>query len=189
MSEPRSEGRWPEAESRASPNHDARPEGAQIELVVLHHISLPPGVFSGDAVCALFENRLDPQQWPELSSLRVSAHFFLRRDGQALQFVDCTQRAWHAGVSAWRGRTGCNDFSIGIELEGDAQRAFTEAQYQCLNRLLAWLQARYGGLALTTHGEIAAGRKQDPGPFFDFAKLNPPAASPGSPPRTPRWPI
>lgn len=182
-------GWWHPAKRHESPNFDLRPDGCAPSLVVLHHISLPAGRFGGDEVNALFENRLaacaeredDPETRAALTAvamLRVSAHFFLRRDGSLTQFVSCAHRAWHAGVSCWRGRHGCNDFSLGIELEGTASVAFTDAQYAALDALLAALVARYPIRALTTHSEIAAGRKIDPGPMFDFSRLRQGAASP-----------
>lgn len=168
------DGWWAKATRRASPNFNARAPGTAVELVVLHHISLPPGQFSGDAVTDFFENRLDTTLAPELAELagvQVSAHFFVRRDGGVLQFVSCDDRAWHAGVSAWRGRSVCNDFSIGIEIEGDSVQPFTDAQYDALNELLPALKANYPIAAVTTHSEIAAGRKVDPGPTFDWSRL------------------
>ena len=167
-------GWWLEAERRASPNFDARPDGTAVELVVLHHISLPAGQFDGDAVVNFFENRLDVAQYPqltELANVQVSAHFFVRRGGAVLQFVSCEDRAWHAGVSTWRGRGVCNDFSIGIEIEGDDKTPFTDAQYLALNSLLAALKTAYPIKAVTTHSEIAPGRKIDPGPTFDWSRL------------------
>ena len=121
-----------------SPNHDERPAGAAVELLVVHYISLPPGRFRGDAIERLFTNRLDAAAHPAfapLGELRVSAHFLIRRDGELLQFVDADRRAWHAGVSQFDGRERCNDFSIGVELEGDGARRFTASQY----RALTWL--------------------------------------------------
>ena len=168
------DGWWTGAERRASPNFNARPPGIAVELVVLHHISLPPGVFGGDEVAAFFENRLDSRGHVELEAiahLRVSAHFFLRRDGSLQQFVSCDDRAWQAGVSCWQGRHACNDYSIGIEIEGDAVQAFAAAQYAALDELLAAIAVRYPIRAVTTHSEIAAGRKVDPGPTFDFSRL------------------
>lgn len=168
-------GWWPQATRRASPNFDARPEGAAIELVVLHHISLPAGQFDGDAVVDFFENRLDIERYPQLAQLadvKVSAHFFLRRTGAVLQFVSCENRAWHAGVSIWRGRGVCNNFSIGIEIEGDDKAAFTDEQYLALNWLLASLKSAYPISGVTTHSEIAPGRKIDPGPTFDWSRLD-----------------
>lgn len=166
-----SEGWLPGARLIDSPNTDERPQGAGVDLIVLHHISLPAGRFGGDAIERLFTNALDAALWPDLAPLRVSAHFLIRRDGEIVQFVDIRRRAWHAGVSAWRGRAACNDFSVGIELEGDAATSFEAAQYASLDRLLTWLHAQTGARALTTHSEIAAGRKIDPGPTFDFSRL------------------
>jgi len=146
-----------------------------VELVVLHNISLPPGRFGGPGVEQLFTNRIDPDQHPfyrEIAGLRVSAHFFLRRDGTLVQFVSCRQRAWHAGVSRWRGREKCNDFSIGIEIEGTDERPYTQRQYARLRGLVALLAAAFpsiGGVA--GHSEIAPGRKTDPGPSFDWARF------------------
>ena len=158
----------------ASPNYDARPANTQVKLVVLHHISLPAGQFSGDAVCDFFENRLDVARYPmlaELADIHVSAHFFLRRTGEILQFVSCDDRAWHAGVSAWRGQSGCNDFSIGIEIEGDAVAPFADPQYAALDVLLTTIKQNYPLKAVTTHSEISPGRKVDPGPTFDWSRL------------------
>jgi len=158
-----------------SPNRDARPAGMVVELVVLHNISLPPGRFGGPGVEQLFTNRLDAAAHPfykEIAGLKVSAHFFLRRDGSLLQFVSCGERAWHAGVSHWRGRQKCNDFSIGIEIEGTDERPYTARQYARLARLVATLRAAYPGIAgIAAHSEIAPGRKTDPGPAFDWARL------------------
>jgi N-acetyl-anhydromuramoyl-L-alanine amidase len=168
-------GWWQNSERRASPNFDARSDATAPELVVLHHISLPAGCFAGDAVVNFFENCLDVNAHPELAELadvHVSAHFFVRRTGAALQFVSCDHRAWHAGISCWRGRNGCNDFSIGIELEGDDKTPFTDAQYACLNALLAALKMVYPIKAVTSHSEIAPGRKIDPGPTFDWSRLD-----------------
>lgn len=157
----------------ASPNCDSRPGGTAIDLLVIHSISLPPGVFGGAAVVDLFMNRLDPQAHPyyaEIAALRVSAHFFIRRDGALLQFVPCAMRAWHAGESVWCGRARCNDFSIGIELEGSDETAFTDAQYGRLETLSRLLLARYPLAAGVGHADIAPGRKTDPGPYFDWAR-------------------
>jgi AmpD protein len=164
-----------------SPNHDPRPEGMAVELVVIHNISLPPGEFGGPGVEALFTNRLDPSAHPyyaAIAGLRVSAHFFIRRDGELIQFVPCGQRAWHAGASQWRGRERCNDFSLGIELEGADDQPFSDAQYDTLNRLLAVLKAAYPSADITGHSDIAPGRKTDPGPCFDWRRVAPPP-SPG----------
>lgn len=157
----------------ASPNCDVRPADAAIELLVIHSISLPPGEFDGTAVIDLFLNRLDPRTHPyyaEIAMLRVSAHFFIRRDGRLLQFVPCTQRAWHAGQSSWRGRARCNDFSIGIELEGTDESAYTDAQYGRLEALSRLLISHYPISASVGHADIAPGRKTDPGPHFDWIR-------------------
>ena len=169
-----SAGWWIAAERRASANCDARSVGVAAELVVLHHISLPTGEFDGDAVVDFFENRLNVEQYPqlaELANVAVSAHFFVRRGGAVLQFVSCDDRAWHAGVSTWRGRGVCNDFSIGIEIEGDAKAPFSDEQYSALNTLLTALKLAYPIKAVTSHSEIAPGRKIDPGPTFDWSRL------------------
>lgn len=168
------DGWWKGAKRRASPNFDARPADVQVKLLVLHHISLPAGQFVGETVSDFFENRLDVVRYPMLAALadvHVSSHFFLRRTGEVLQFVSCTDRAWHAGVSSWRGRAGCNDFSIGIEIEGDAVAAFADPQYSALDDLLAAIKHNYPVKAVTTHSEIAPGRKVDPGPTFDWSRL------------------
>ena len=127
----------------ASPNCDWRANPADVRLLVVHNISLPPGQFGGDGVIELFTHRLDPGAHPYyagIHGLRVSAHFFIRRDGELIQFVPCGKRAWHAGVSSWRGWERCNDFSLGVELEGDDNTPFTDAQYSQLNALIAQLQ-------------------------------------------------
>jgi AmpD protein len=158
----------------ASPNCDDRPPGARARLLVIHGISLPPGVFRGDAVLRLFTNTLDCTAHPfyaSLAGLRVSAHFFVRRTGEIIQFVPCGRRAWHAGRSRWRGRTRCNDFSIGIELEGTDTRPYTERQYARLVALAAALARRYPIAAIVGHSDVAPGRKTDPGPAFDWRRL------------------
>lgn len=158
----------------ATPNCDERPADLPIELVVVHGISLPPGEFGGDGVEALFTNRLDPAAHPyyrDIAALRVSAHFFIRRDGALVQFVPCGHRAWHAGVSSWQGRTRCNDFSVGIELEGVDDVPYEPAQYETLGALIRGLQARYPIRDVVGHSDIAPGRKTDPGPAFDWAAL------------------
>lgn len=157
-----------------SPNCDARPQGMPIELVVIHNISLPPREFGGNGVMELFTNRLDADTHPyyrEIYQRKVSAHFFIRRNGELLQFVPCTRRAWHAGVSNWQGRENCNDFSIGIELEGSDFEAFEEAQYHSLNALLAALGKAYPVTGIVGHSDIAPQRKTDPGPFFDWGRI------------------
>ena len=166
---------WAAAARRvASPNFDARPEGASVSLAVIHAISLPPGVFGGDSVEHLFLNSLDVEAHPYFSlirDLRVSAHFFIRRDGELVQFVSCAQRAWHAGVSRWNGRERCNDLSIGIELEGCDELSFSDAQYRCLGSLLEALRQRYPIEAVVGHADIAPGRKTDPGPCFEWHRV------------------
>lgn len=157
-----------------SPNHDARPAGEIVCLVVVHAISLPPGQFGGSAVAELFANRLDPAAhayFATIAGQRVSAHFFIRRTGAVVQFVSCRQRAWHAGVSCWQGRERCNDFSLGIELEGDDRSDFESAQYQALHTLLAVLRKHFPIEAIVGHADIAPGRKLDPGPHFNWQQL------------------
>jgi AmpD protein len=146
-----------------------------IELIVIHNISLPPGVFDGDAVIELFTNRLDWDAHPYyhgIRGLKVSAHFLIRRDGTLIQFVPCTLRAWHAGASNWEGRERCNDFSIGIELEGSDDQPFSEAQYATLIPLVQALKQAYPIRAVAGHSDIAPGRKTDPGPYFDWQRLD-----------------
>jgi len=169
------DGGWlPEARRLPSPNCDERPSGATVTLVVIHAISLPPREFGGPGILDLFANRLDPAAHPyyrQLEGLRVSAHFLIRRDGELIQFVPCGRRAWHAGVSSWQGRTACNDFSVGIELEGSDDVAFEDAQYERLRVLLGELRRRYPIEAVTGHSDIAPGRKTDPGPHFQWHRV------------------
>ena len=156
-----------------SPNCDERPEGTPITLLVLHGISLPPGEFGGPGIVELFTNRLDPAAHPyyrKIAKLRVSSHFLIRRDGALVQFVPCEKRAWHAGESSWRGRHGCNDFSIGIELEGTDDSPYETAQYSTLSRLSRGLSRRYGITDAARHSDVAPGRKTDPGESFDWAR-------------------
>lgn len=158
----------------ASPNCDQRPDGEAVSLIVIHAISLPPGAFGGDAIERLFTNRLDPSGHPyyaQICCLQVSAHFLIRRDGDLLQFVSCRQRAWHAGQSSWQGRQRCNDFSLGIELEGCDELPFTDAQYARLVALVGLLRAHFPIDAVVGHSDIAPGRKTDPGPYFDWQEL------------------
>ena len=168
------DGWWRPARRVASPNFNPRPEGACIGLAIVHSISLPPGCYGGDEVEAFFCNRLDHAAHPYfegLRELRVSAHFFIRRDGRVVQFVSCDERAWHAGASSWAGREQCNDFSIGIELEGLEGEAFEPAQYAALARLLRSAARRYPIDAVVGHEHVAPGRKADPGPRFDWRAL------------------
>lgn len=154
-----------------SPNFDVRAEGAAVSLLVIHNISLPPGEFGGSYIEDLFLNRLDCDAHPyfdQLRALRVSAHFLIRRDGAVTQFVSANDRAWHAGMSTFCGRERCNDFSIGIELEGTDFEAFDPRQYESLASLTLALCARYPLVDVAGHEHIAPGRKTDPGPFFDW---------------------
>lgn len=170
-------GRANHAHWIASPNFDARPNpgASDIRLIVIHNISLPPNQYGGPGIIQLFTNQLDPDEHPyyaEIHTRTVSAHFLIRRNGELIQFVSCLERAWHAGASNWQGRERCNDFSIGIELEGSDFEPFEAAQYQTLNQLLAALQAQYPIQAITGHSDIAPGRKTDPGPYFDWTQLS-----------------
>ena len=168
-------GWWRHARHVASPNFGPRPAGLAVTLAVVHSISLPPGEYGSADVERLFTNRLDWDAHPYFDSLRevrVSAHFFIRRDGRAVQFVSCDDRAWHAGVSEWAGRGQCNDWSIGVELEGLEGDRFEHAQYAMLNRLLQSLARRYPVRSVVGHEHIAPGRKADPGPGFDWRGLS-----------------
>lgn len=168
------DGWYAGARAIPSPNFGPRPAGAAITLVVLHSISLPPGEYGGDGVERLFTNTLDCDAHPyyeRLRGLQVSAHFVVRRDGELLQFVSCDERAWHAGRSLWRGRENCNDWSIGIELEGLEGERFETAQYARLARLLAALARAYPLAEVTGHEHVAPGRKHDPGAGFDWPRL------------------
>lgn len=160
-----------EARYIVSPNCDERPADCVVELLVLHNISLPPHEFGGQGVIQFFTNRLNPAAHPYFQTvcgLKVSTHFFIRRDGEILQFVPCVKRAWHAGASQWRGRTCCNDFSIGVELEGSDLLPFRHAQYTVLVSLTRVLKSAYPIKDIVGHTAIAPGRKTDPGPFFDW---------------------
>lgn len=168
------DGRVPGATFIASPNCDARPEASTVRLLVIHGISLPPGQFGGDGIVELFTNQLDPSAHPyyaTIAHLRVSSHFGIRRDGTLLQFVPCNQRAWHAGVSCWDGQDACNDYSIGIELEGADDVPYEDAQYATLGALIHALRTRYPIEAVVGHSDIAPGRKTDPGPAFDWSRV------------------
>ena len=164
-----------------APNHDARPDDAAVELLVIHNISLPPGEFGGTAIVELFGNRLDCTRHPffaDLVDLHVSAHFLVDRGGAITQFVSCAARAWHAGLSSFEGRPRCNDFSIGIELEGTDHVPFEDAQYVALARLTDALREAHPLRAVRGHSDIAAGRKTDPGPHFDWSRYAAVAALP-----------
>ena len=167
-------GRLPAARYIESPNHDPRPAGTEITMAVIHNISLPPGQYGSEDVAALFTNTLDPSAHPYFAGIhqsRVSAHFFIRRNGELIQFVPCMQRAWHAGVSSWQGRERCNDFSVGVELEGCDNEAFEDAQYAILGQLLIALKQAYPIRDVVGHSDIAPGRKTDPGPCFDWTRI------------------
>ena len=163
-----------QATPQPSPNFDARPEGAEISLIVIHNISLPPNEFGGESITDLFLNRLDPQAHPyfaTIHTLEVSSHFLIQRDGQLIQYVSCNDRAWHAGASNWRGVSRCNDFAIGIELEGADGVPFTQAQYQQLTALTEVLRQKYTQInSIAGHSEIAPARKTDPGAGFEWAR-------------------
>lgn len=165
----------PQARRVPSPNHGPRPDGVVPELIVVHAISLPPGVYGGLEIEQLFTNTLDWDAHPyfqQIRGLQVSSHFLIRRNGELVQFVACEHRAWHAGRSHWRGRDNCNDFSIGVELEGLVGDTFKPAQYRALADLCHTLRARLPSVrAVAGHEHIAPGRKRDPGPGFDWARL------------------
>jgi len=157
----------------SSPNCDQRPPGTTIDLLVIHNISLPPDQFGGADIVKFFTNQLDTGAHPyyeQLKGVTVSAHFLICRDGAIVQLVSCRQRAWHAGVSTWQGRSRCNDFSIGVELEGSDFVPFTEQQYVSLTRLTRRLQRAYPIRSITGHSDIAPQRKTDPGPYFDWPR-------------------
>jgi len=168
------EGRVDAARYVASDNCDERPAGAAITLLVIHNISLPPGEFGGDGIVHLFTNNLDYAAHPyyrTLVGMRVSAHFLIRRSGELLQFVPCTRRAWHAGDSVWCGRSRCNDFSIGIELEGADDVPYAAPQYDMLAGLARALRLAYPIADIVGHCDIAPARKTDPGPSFDWQRF------------------
>ncbi len=172
------EGRLAAAIPRPSPNWDRRPPGQAVELIVVHGISLPPGEFGGPWIDALFLNRLNPQADPRfagLAGLRVSSHLVIRRDGMLYQYVPFPGRAWHAGASSYQGRARCNDFAVGIELEGVDERPYTDAQYVALTHAIRALWRAYPALpheAVVGHADIAPGRKTDPGAAFDWGRLH-----------------
>lgn len=163
-----------------SPNCDARPDGEKgiISMVVIHGISLPPGQFKGQGVEQLFTNQLDVDEdfyYQKIKDLRVSAHLFIRRDGELIQFVPFHLKAWHAGLSEWKGREKCNDFSIGIELEGTDDQPYTHSQYVVLEQVLKALMQAYPTIGKTNivgHHQIAPGRKTDPGQFFQWGAVD-----------------
>jgi AmpD protein len=157
----------------ASPNFDLRPKN-EVSLIVIHNISLPPGQYGGEGIIELFTNQLNPSKHPyyaEIYSQKVSAHFLIRRDGKLIQFVSCLNRAWHAGVSNWHNRERCNDFSVGIEMEGSDFEIFESVQYQTLQSLITSLTNTYTIQAIVGHSDIAPDRKTDPGPYFDWQRI------------------
>lgn len=167
------EGWCQQATRLVSPNQNERPDDREIDLLVIHNISLPPGQFGGHCIADLFLNRLDCDAHPffdQLRTLKVSSHFFIRRDGSLIQFVSADKRAWHAGVSSFRGQEGCNDFSVGIELEGSDFVSFESEQYETLVSLTQALCRRYPLKTIAGHQHIAPSRKTDPGPFFDWSR-------------------
>ncbi len=165
-----------EAQRCESPNFNDRPDNAEVSLLVIHNISLPEGEYGGDCVAALFCNTLDCDSHPAFDSLRgleVSAHLFIDRQGHLTQFVDLDKRAWHAGISRFQDRENCNDFSIGIELEGCDSEAYTDQQYHCLARVTDSIMQRYPAISrerIVGHSDVAPGRKTDPGPAFDWQR-------------------
>ena len=169
-----SPGWLPQARRIISPNWDERPPGLSVDLLVIHGVSLPPGEFGGPWIDALFQNRLDPEAHPyfrPIAGLRLSSHLLIRRDGELIQYVDLHKRAWHAGVSSFLGRERCNDYAIGIELEGADEVPYTAAQYQILAETSRDLLARFPAITparIVGHSTIAPGRKTDPGPAFDW---------------------
>lgn len=166
----------------ASPNFDTRPASVpenrpenEISLVVIHNISLPPSQYGGSGIIELFTNQLNPDEHPyyaEIHTRKVSSHFLIRRDGALIQFVSCLHRAWHAGASNWNGRERCNDFSVGIELEGSDFEAFEPTQYHKLKELIASLTSTYPIQDIVGHSDIAPIRKTDPGPYFDWSQID-----------------
>jgi N-acetyl-anhydromuramoyl-L-alanine amidase len=169
------EGWLQRARRIVSPNYDERPPGLAPSLLVIHSISLPPGEFGGGEVIDLFLNRLDHAAHPyyeRLRGLEVSSHFLIRRNGELIQLVSCGKRAWHAGASRWRGQERCNDFSIGVELEGSDEVGFADAQYAELARLTREIRACYPIEDIAGHSDIAPGRKTDPGPLFDWGRYH-----------------
>ena len=166
-----------EARQVPSPNYDDRPTGCCAELIIVHGISLPPGEFGGNWIDRLFTNTVDPAAHPyfrEIADLRVSSHLLIRRDGELVQYVSLAKRAWHAGVSCYRDREKCNDFSIGIELEGSDDIPYAEVQYEILGAVVNALRTAYPQLVdapIVGHCDVAADRKTDPGPAFDWNRL------------------
>ncbi len=169
------DGWWSGAQRIDSPNHGPRPADTEVTLALIHSISLPPGVYGSDAIERLFTNTLDWGAHPyfqQIRGLEVSSHFVVRRAGELLQFVASTERAWHAGRSMWRGRPECNDYSVGIELEGLEGESFEAVQYDRLAELLRALARQHPVSEVVGHEHVAPGRKKDPGPGFDWVRLH-----------------
>lgn len=168
---------YPAAQQRPSPYFNERPAGETVSLLVIHNISLPPGYFGGDYISQLFQGTLMLTAHPAfvaLEGLKVSAHACIKRNGDIIQYVDFNQRAWHAGVSVWQGRSNCNDFSIGVELEGTDSLSYTHQQYAALKQLTLFLQSQFPEISLgriVGHSDIAFGRKTDPGTAFDWSRF------------------
>ena len=157
-----------------SPNHDSRPKDSVINLLVIHNISLPPDQYGGDYIEHFFTNQLNSSIDPyfqKIKNIKVSSHFVINREGNLIQYVSCKNRAWHAGVSEWNGKKNCNDYSIGIELEGSDHIEYTESQYEKLNQLIDCLKSHYAIEDIVGHSDIAPGRKTDPGTSFDWKKI------------------
>ena len=163
-----------QAEVILSPNFDNRPNKSNINLIVIHNISLPPRTYGGNSIIDLFTNKLNPddhEYFKSISNLKVSSHFLIRRDGSLIQFVSCLDRAWHAGESTWNQFNHCNDFSIGIELEGSDYDIFEPEQYKCLEKLIQSILKKYPIECIVGHSDIAPSRKTDPGPYFDWTRI------------------
>jgi len=171
------DGWLPEARRVPSPNWDERPPGISVDLLVVHGISLPPGEFGGTWIDAMFQNRLDPHAHPYfrgIAHLRLSSHLLIRRNGELIQYVDLNKRAWHAGISCFEGRERCNDFAVGVELEGSDDIPYEDMQYRILAETTKKIQARLPAIDLQRivgHSDIAPGRKTDPGPAFDWQRF------------------
>jgi len=158
-----------------SPNYNARPKDTEINLIVIHNISLPPNQYGGNFIEQFFTNKLDSNKHPyfkEIKNVKVSSHFVIDRKGDLIQYVSCNYRAWHAGISEWNGKDNCNNYSIGIELEGSDHLEYDNAQYEKLNQLIDCLKSIYNIKDIVGHCDIAPGRKTDPGPLFNWDLIN-----------------
>ncbi len=168
------DGWYLECKHLASPNFNSRPKNTSEHIIVIHSISLPPGIYNNNYIEDFFLNQLDVDAHPyflEIKDLKVSAHFLIKRTGELIQFVSCNDRAWHAGESHYQGKESCNDFSIGIELEGDDETPYEDDQYIKLIELLGCLKKEYNIQDVVGHSDIAPSRKTDPGPLFDWKKI------------------